>query len=319
MKINNLMLVYKIIVRALAPLWIVFVSVVTLNIGVSLASTDVATLATLGRGASLQGIYALDDGTVYLSVNNEDVIMRYNPEAGMEVFAKLPIHPHGIVPYESGFVVTGQVNRPHPDSNLSITERFSNLGGRVLVVNETGNIEKEIKIGANTFPNGIVHLSKDTFLVADSLGNAIWAVDVRTGSVTKWSDDPLIRAEPNFPGANGIKIHNGFVYVSNTVKQQVMRIRLGGEGQPVGTFQVFGTAPRVDDITIAEDGTVYAASHGPMTKITPDGTTSKIFEDVPGGSALMLAHDEQSIYALTDSQTVNGEKSNTYLLQIWLP
>ena len=274
-------------------------------------------LATFRAGASLQGIDIAKDGAAYISVNADDVIIRVTPDGKQSEFAKLPIHPHGILVTRDGFVIAGQTNRPVGDSTTPPAQRFGALDGRFLVLDRTGKILKSIAMGAATFPNGVAALPDGTYLVADSLANVVWRVDTRTESVSTWSADPFLRADPSFPGANGIKIANGWVYASNTIKQQIARTKLGKDSMPDGPFAVIGSVAGVDEIAVTKEGTVYAADHRAMAKVSPSGETVAVFENAEGGSTLVLSHDQKSIYAVTDGVGKDGTRSETRLLRIW--
>ena len=282
------------------------------------AGSRVDRLATFKAGASLQGLEIAKDGSVYVSVNADDVIARVSPDGRQTEFAKLPIHPHGLLATADGFIVAGQTNRFAGDAATPAAQRFGSLDGRVLVLDKSGHVKKSIPVGAATFPNGIAALTDGTYLVADSVADVVWRVNAKTGTVTTWSSDPFLHADPAFPGANGIKVANGWVYVSNTVKQQVARIKLGRNNVPEGAFVVVGPASRVDEIAVARDGTVYAATHGAMAKISPSGEASTAFDDIAGGSALKLAADQKSLYVVTDGVDKNGARGETHLLRIWL-
>ncbi|QHA03267.1 FAD-binding protein [Streptomyces broussonetiae] len=90
---------------------------------------------------------------------------------------------------------------------------------------------------ANGLPNGLA-LDRHTGLlyVADSVLGTVWRVPVAGGTPTRWAAAPELRPA-GFLGANGIKVHNGAVWVSNLDKGTVLRVPLtchGGAG-PVET------------------------------------------------------------------------------------
>jgi sugar lactone lactonase YvrE len=284
-----------------------------------LADARVDTVATFEGGASLQAIDRATDGTLYLTDYAHDSILKVDPRGHVSEFVTgLPIHPQGLLLTHSGFVVSGPVHRASPDTTLTPQERFRNFDGRVLVLDRRGKVVKSIAVGADTFPNGMTWLNHKTILLADSLAGTVWRVDPEAGTVSAWSQDPLLRPEPQFPGANGIKRHGKWLFVSNTSRAQIIRIPIDRNDRPAGAATVFSTAPRVDEMAIMKDGTIYAASHGPMIKVSPTGVQSTVFDAVPGGPTLMVAPDQKSLFVTTDVGPHESGKGPAYVLRLWL-
>ncbi|MEV5787208.1 hypothetical protein AB0L42_40475 [Streptomyces sp. NPDC052287] len=59
--------------------------------------------------------------------------------------------------------------------------------------------------------------------MADSVLGTVWRVPITGGTATRWATGPKLAAA-GFLGANGIKIHDGAVWVSNLDKGTVLRI-----------------------------------------------------------------------------------------------
>ena len=74
-------------------------------------------------------------------------------------------------------------------------------------------------------PNGIA-LHHDRLYVADSALGRVWTVPVDGGTPTAWIDDPRLLPAPGspFPGANGLKVFRGEVFVSNSSTGQILAI-----------------------------------------------------------------------------------------------
>src|SRR5260221_396589 len=73
-------------------------------------------------------------------------------------------------------------------------------------------------------------------------------------------------------GANGIKFHGGWVYVSVTGRNAIYRIQVAPNGRPKGALQKFAEGFRPDDFDITHNGTIYASSGTTLYKVAPDGT-----------------------------------------------
>jgi hypothetical protein len=87
----------------------------------------------------------------------------------------------------------------------------------------------------------------------------------------------------------------------------------------LGSFAVLGTVPRVDEVAVAPNGTVFAATHGSMYRIAPDGTVGAVWPEIEGGSTLRLADGRRSIYVTTDGVRADGSRGETRVLRLDLP
>ncbi|MEV1176956.1 hypothetical protein [Nonomuraea sp. NPDC049784] len=89
-------------------------------------------------------------------------------------------------------------------------------------------------MSADTMPNALVIDGKrDRLLVTDSTGGCIWQAPLRGSEAYVWSADPAL-APGAFFGANGLKIHDGAVWASNSDHGTIVRIPVtkgGGSGR----------------------------------------------------------------------------------------
>lgn len=309
--------------RSVRTLLIRMALLVCLSLAVSASleaqsAPPVETVATFEAGASVQAIDRAADGSLYLTDYAHDKLLKVEATGHLSSFVEgLPVHPQGILVTATGFLVTGLVNRPSGDPTLTLTQRFQGLDGRLLVLDRRGAVIRGIPIGADTFPNGMTRLDRRRILIADSLAGKIWVVDPDSGSVDTWMDDPLLKASPDFPGANGVKLYNGWVYVTNTTQGKLVRARLDHDGHPESA-QAYAAAPGADELAISKTGTVYVAAHARTLRISSQGVTSTAFEGVPGGATLLLAPDGRSLWLATDSPNVNGVRGSPSLLRVRL-
>ncbi|MFK0114633.1 SMP-30/gluconolactonase/LRE family protein [Streptomyces sp. NPDC090994] len=88
---------------------------------------------------------------------------------------------------------------------------------------------------ATSFANGLARDDRTgDFYVTDSTRGRVWRVPPHGGTATVWADGPAL-APTGFFGANGVKVHDGAVWVSNTDRGTILRIPLtatGGAGRP---------------------------------------------------------------------------------------
>lgn len=113
----------------------------------------------------------------------------------------------------------------------------------------------------------------------DSARGTVWRIPTRSGSPEIWSSDSSL--EPGSSptsygfGANGIKVHKGAAWVSNSDHGTLLRfpVRLGGSAGPVEAKATGLTG--VDDFSFAGNSdTVLAAlnSQNKVALVKPDGT-----------------------------------------------
>ncbi|KAJ4369201.1 hypothetical protein N0V83_006286 [Neocucurbitaria cava] len=127
--------------------------------------------------------------------------------------------------------------------------------------------------------NGLEALNPHTLLLADSWAGNIVKLDTKTGATEVTLSHPTLLA--NFSvsalplGVNGLKVHDGYVYYSNTVQHLLGRVRINpSSARAIGPFTTLATGAAnnisvPDDFAVAKDGSVYLC--GPLA--TPDGDT----------------------------------------------
>jgi DNA-binding beta-propeller fold protein YncE len=71
--------------------------------------------------------------------------------------------------------------------------------------------------------NGLAMSDDGTLYVADSALGVIWRVPASGGTPTQWASGPEL-APAGFLGANGLKIHDNAVWVTNTDQGTILRI-----------------------------------------------------------------------------------------------
>lgn len=123
----------------------------------------------------------------------------------------------------------------------------------------------------------------------------IWRLDIDTAEKIAIISDPLMRVldpqkEP--VGVNGIKIHGGYLYFSNTNQELLARIPISPTGEPTGPAQLLLHYSAADDFTFighAGDDTLVAGNNS-LTNIR-DGVVSVIADSalLPGSTAVALA------------------------------
>ncbi|WP_405015839.1 hypothetical protein [Kitasatospora sp. NBC_00070] len=93
-----------------------------------------------------------------------------------------------------------------------------------------GSPERIATLPANGLPNGLtLDQHHDALYVADSVLGTVWRVSLQDGTRTAWASGTEL-GPTAFLGANGIREHDGAVWVSNTDRGTVLRIPICPDG-----------------------------------------------------------------------------------------
>lgn len=133
-------------------------------------------------------------------------------------------------------------------------------------VQTPANISKHVDIPDALFLNGsaLLNYSSGTILLADSILGAIYSVDVHSATVKLWLQHEAlgkVTDNPMMPGVNGIKFHNGYLYLSNTDAGKFLRADVTDNGDATGSVEVLEENLNVDDFCFDSEGSAYLATH----------------------------------------------------------
>jgi sugar lactone lactonase YvrE len=138
---------------------------------------------------------------------------------------------------------------------------------------------------AEGLPNGLALDERHgTLYLTDSVLGKVFTVPVSGGAATTWSADPALTST-GFLGANGLKLHDGAVWVSNLDRGTLLRFPLG-PGDRAGTVQVRATGVAgIDDFAFTGHGDeVIAALNGPnsVVRIRPGNAVTTLLTGADG-------------------------------------
>jgi sugar lactone lactonase YvrE len=136
-------------------------------------------------------------------------------------------------------------------------------------------------------PNGLaLDRFADNLYVADSTVGAVWRVSLRTHTASLWSQAPELVPPAGIAfGSNGIKVHNGSVWVSNTGAGTLLRIPITRHGTAGTVTTVAQGLTFIDDFTFTGFGdTVLAAGNGvnQVYIVFPNGTHHTVLTAADG-------------------------------------
>jgi sugar lactone lactonase YvrE len=137
--------------------------------------------------------------------------------------------------------------------------------------------------------NGLaIDESGSTLYVTDSTNGAVWKISLHpgmAGAVTPWAQGAQLQRVGTAPfGANGIKVHNGAVWVSNTAQGTLMSIPVKEDGT-AGTITTKATGlTAIDDFAFTVSGDVVAAQNfaSQASIVYQDGTHVTVLTSADG-------------------------------------
>ena len=166
-----------------------------------------------------------------------------------------------------------------------------------------GTPTRSVAMSAGAFPNGLTYAPDGTLYIADSARGLILTVAPGASSAATWLSSDLL--EPTgatfngvpLPGVNGLKMHDGQLFATNTARGLLMRIPIsaGAPGNPV----IVRSGLAFDDFAIDGHGVVTAALNisDQVVRFTQTGPVrvlaDKVHDGVENPSAVAFgAHHE---------------------------
>ena len=289
----------------------------------SAPARTVETVATLPWAGTTESLCETPDGSIYITGMDDKVIWKVSPGGRLEKFADFPALGAviGVAASRDGLVITAvtrPLRRPGPSRGQPPTaggtagappseppRDLSDLGAQVMVLDKSGAATAIIP-GQKGLLNGIAPAGRGLYVIADSTASTIWQLDPARKRLEPWLKDDALAPAGTFPiGANGIKVHNGWVYVSVSGRDAIYRMQIGTDGRAKGALRMFAHAPGLfpDDFDIAKDGAIYLSTGMTMYKIAPSGEVSKFLENVPNGAAALVSRDGKWLYWSTRGGT----------------
>jgi hypothetical protein len=217
-------------------------------------------------GQQPENIALEPDGSADLTFAYTGEIGRVTPGGRVRVLARVPVPDDGDVPVVHRKLFLGGIVRA-PGGDLYVAVSTGTAATGLYRVRPGGTPVKVASLPPSGFQNGVARdpATGDLF-VADSFGSAVWRVS--HGRVTAFATGALLAPVSGF-GANGIKVRDGAVWVSNLDRGTLVRFPLrGGAGRVVAR----GLGP-VDDFAF-HGATVVAAinQENRVVTIGRDGT-----------------------------------------------
>jgi hypothetical protein len=201
-------------------------------------------------------------------------VARVTPEGKITILATLPAATSGTT------AVSGIVRA----SDGTLYVNYINIGGTesgIWRINRNGSAEQVAALPDAGFLNGLaLDPGTGALFAVDSYGGTVWKVWPRTGKAEVWaSGQDFQPTAPGGFGVNGLKVHDGSVWVSNSSQGTLLRIPMLPDGT-AGTTVVAATGlASLDDFSFTGPGdTLLAAQPGlnQVDLITPGGASRAV-------------------------------------------
>jgi sugar lactone lactonase YvrE len=289
---------------------------VLLSLALSAASPAVETIASYPNGAFLENLSAGKDGVALVTSYSDKTLLRWDGDAAPTSFVTLNAHPVGILTRTNDIIVSAH-GAPFTGGPAFLSSN------RLLVLDRKERLLRDVPAPDARFLNGMAALPSGAVIVADSLAGRIWHFEPASGRLSVWLAHESLAPEParaQMPGANGLKIKDDWLYVSNSSRGTLSRVRVGGE-RAGGEPEVVARTGPIDDFAFLPDGSIAAATHGDrLIRIATDGTVSDILSDGCDGCTSVALHPKTGkLIVLTTGKLLEGGKGPARVLAVKSP
>ena len=286
----------------------------------SLSDVRTAVHFALAQGQTPENLTLTHGGDAYVTFAKACQVAEVSPSGAIRILATLPEPADGGVHTPAlGFPLTVGITRAQ-DGTLYFLYATGTADLTGVWRMRPGGVPQRIAdLPADGLPNGLaLDPRTDTLYVTDSVLGTIWSVPAAGGSPTAWSTAPEL-ASAGFLGANGLKIHNGAVWVTNLDKGTILRIPVLADGH-AGTVQTRATGlAGIDDFTFTGHGNqILAALNGPseVALVQPDGSHSILLTPADGlQNPTSIALHGDTVYVMS-SAYLTAEDPNLLLAHL---
>jgi sugar lactone lactonase YvrE len=266
--------------------------------GGKLAPIEATTVATWRAPAFLENLAVDAEGGVFVTVYSHKRVDRYDPATGATItFAEVPAPPMGLAFDAAGTLwLTGGTLYEGP--------------GFIWRVERTGRVRRWCELPDATFMNGCtMHSNGRKLLACESSSGHILAIDLgQPGRWDVWLDGDLLRPiVPKYPGANGIKIRDGWAWISVSGRRMMVRAPIQPDGS-AGNLEIAAARLLPDDFAFGMSGALYITTHPEHTlvRLDPSGARTTLAgpdQGMVGSTACAFGRapgDEKALYVTTD-------------------
>lgn len=276
-------------------------------------AAEVETLVEFTPGVFLENLAQTADGSTVLTSYFDKRLIGLSADDKAWTVAELPYHPVGVATFGDGFIVTAH------GAPFSDFPAFTKTN-RVLVLDSLGAVTKDIPAPDARFLNGVEALGDGRYAIADSIAGAVWTFRPEDDALKPFIAHELLTPDPAAPafrpGANGVKLQGGKLYVSNSSRGAIYTFDPAAK-KPGKTLKTFTSPGPVDDFAFAGDSSIFAATHGDsLLKITPDGVASPVISKGCDGCTSVAFRPDGSAIVLTTGGLLEGKGAPARVLRV---
>jgi len=210
-----------------------------------------------GLGQTPENLALPPDGSAAVTFADAAQVAQVSRQGQVRILAQLPEPPGGAAcpvlgPLLGAAAFTVGIARDHQGNlYVALCTGSPDLQG-IWRISPDGSASRIAALPAGGIPNGMA-LDGRFLYVADSLLSTIWRVSVADGTVTAWATGPQLAPNGGL-GANGLKLHDSAVWVSNTQLGTLMRIPIRPDGSAGPIQAVTSGLPGIDDFAFTGPG-----------------------------------------------------------------
>ncbi|MBN0042562.1 hypothetical protein JS756_00230 [Streptomyces actuosus] len=276
----------------------------------------------LAAGQTPENIALEPDGSADLTFAFARQIAHVTRHGNTRILATLPAVAEPNTPIVQSAIVLG-IARAH-DGTLYVNYATGTAETGVWRLAPDGSAPRQIaRLPADGLPNGLaLDEHRGVLYAADSVRGTVWRIPQSGGEPEAWATgtalDPLPAPASGF-GANGIKVHGGAVWVSNTDRGTLLRITVNRDGSAGAGRIVARDLGAVDDFAFPGRGdTVLAAliQDNKVVRVRPDGSRSVLLTQDDGlSNPTSVAVRDRSVY-VPSAAYFTGQDPNLLLARL---
>ncbi|WP_405861625.1 hypothetical protein OG361_39845 [Streptomyces sp. NBC_00090] len=274
-------------------------------------------------GQTPENIALEPDGSANLTLSFARQVVNVDKQGTKRILATLPAVANPNTPVIGAAAALG-IARAH-DGTLYVTYATGTAETGIWRIKTDGSAPVQIAtLPATGFPNGLA-LDEEcgTLYVADSVLGTVWRVPREGGSPTAWATGEALRPLPapdGVVGANGLKVHNGAVWVSNTDRKTLLRIPVRSD-KSAGAIETRATGlDGIDDFAFTgRDDTALAAlnTDNVLALVRPDGTHKPVLTQQDGlSNPTSVAVGGRTVYVPSASYFTEVKDPNLLLAKL---